>query len=53
MCAEEGMQDFTMSLKSLLDQSLIDRPTAFAVAPNKEALKMAIKGIDVKAPGIL
>ncbi|MAR08870.1 MAG: twitching motility protein PilT [Blastopirellula sp.] len=53
MCAEEGMQDFTMSLKSLLDQELIDRPTAFAVAPNKEALKMAIKGIDVKAPGIL
>ncbi|MCA9201437.1 MAG: Flp pilus assembly complex ATPase component TadA, partial [Planctomycetales bacterium] len=51
--AEDGMQDFTMSLKSLLDQELIDRPTAFAVAPNKDALKMAIKGIDVKAPGII
>lgn len=51
--AEEGMQDFTMSLKSLLDLELIDRPTAFAVAPNKEALKMAIKGIDVSQPGIL
>ena len=50
---EEGMQDFTMSLKGLIDDELIDRPTAFAVAPNKDALKMALKGIDVKAPGIL
>lgn len=51
--AEEGMQDFTMSLKQLIDDELIDRPTAFAVAPNKDALKMALKGIDVKAPGII
>jgi twitching motility protein PilT len=51
--AEEGMQDFTMSLKQLIDDELIDRPTAFTVAPNIEALKMALKGIDVKAPGIL
>jgi twitching motility protein PilT len=51
--AEDGMQDFTMSLKQLIDDELIDRPTAFAVAPNKDALKMALKGIDVKAPGIL
>ncbi|MCP4941558.1 MAG: type IV pilus twitching motility protein PilT [Rubripirellula sp.] len=50
---EDGMQDFTMSLKGLIDDELIDRPTAFAVAPNKDALKMALKGIDVKAPGIL
>jgi twitching motility protein PilT len=50
---EEGMQDFTMSLKQMIDDELIDRPTAFAVAPNKDALKMALKGIDVKAPGIL
>lgn len=49
----EGMQDFTFSLKSLIDQDLIDRPTAFAVAPNKDALKMALKGIDVSQPGIL
>jgi twitching motility protein PilT len=47
------MQDFTMSLKQLLDDQLIDRPTAFAVAPNPDALKMAIKGIEAKAPGIL
>jgi len=51
--AEEGMQDFTMSLKQLIDDELIDRPTAFSVAPNQDALKMALKGIDVSAPGIL
>jgi twitching motility protein PilT len=50
---EEGMQDFTMSLKQLVDEQLIDRPTAFEVAPNREALKMALKGINVSQPGIL
>ena len=49
----EGMQDFTMSLKDLIDKELIDRPTAFEVAPNKDALKMALKGIQVSQPGIL
>ncbi len=51
--AAEGMQDFTMSLKQLIDDELIDRPTAFAVAPNKDALKMALKGIEVSQPGII
>lgn len=51
--AAEGMQDFTMSLKDLIDQELIDRPTAFAVAHNKDALKMALKGINVSQPGII
>jgi twitching motility protein PilT len=51
--AEEGMQDFTMSLKELVERELIDRNTAFSVAPNQDALKMALKGIDVRAPGIL
>ena len=51
--AEEGMQDFTMSLKKLVDDELIDRNTAFSVAPNQEALKMALKGIDVRASSIL
>lgn len=50
---EDGMQDFTMSLKHLVDEGLIDRPTAFEVAPNVEALKMALKGIDVSTPGII
>src|SRR5690606_14182502 len=51
--AEEGMQDFTMSLHKLIESGLIDRPTAFQVAPNKEALKMLLKGIAVSQPGIL
>jgi len=53
MCALEGMMDFTMSLKSLIQMKKIDRATAFEVAPNVEALKMALKGIEVKEPGIL
>ncbi|MFN7730311.1 MAG: twitching motility protein PilT, partial [Pirellula sp.] len=51
--AAEGMQDFTMSLKQLIDDGLIDRPTAFEVAPNPEALKMSLKGINVSQPGII
>jgi len=51
--AAEGMQDFTMSLKDLINKELIDRPTAFAVAPNTDALKMALKGIEVSQPGII
>ncbi len=51
--ASEGMQDFTMSLKDLIEKELIDRETAFEVAPNVDALKMALKGINVSAPGIL
>jgi twitching motility protein PilT len=51
--AADGMQDFTMSLKQLVEDGLIDRPTAFEVAPNVDALKMALKGIQVSQPGIL
>jgi len=50
---EEGMQDFTLSLKQLVEADLIDRATAFEVAPNPETLKMALKGIEVADPGIL
>jgi twitching motility protein PilT len=48
-----GMQDFTMSLKQLVDEELIDREVAMEVAPNREQLKMALKGIEVKDPGII
>lgn len=51
--AEDGMQDFTQSLKKLVDEQLIDRNVAMEVAPNREALKMALKGIDVAQGGIL
>jgi twitching motility protein PilT len=53
MSAREGMQDFTMSLRDLVNRGLIDRQVAFEVAPNVEALKMALKGIEVSQPGIL
>ena len=43
----DGMQDFTQSLKSLIDQQLIDRNDAMEIAPNREALEMALKGIGV------
>ena len=45
--ARDGMQDFTQSLKSLIDQGLIDRHDALEIAPNREALMMALKGIGV------
>jgi len=41
----DGMQDFTQSLKSLIDLGLIDRHDALEIAPNREALVMALKGI--------
>jgi twitching motility protein PilT len=51
--AEDGMQDFTQSLKHLVDTEMIDREVALEVAPNREALKMALKGIDVSQGGII
>ncbi|MDR3633408.1 MAG: PilT/PilU family type 4a pilus ATPase [Isosphaeraceae bacterium] len=50
---EEGMQDFTESLRQLCVAEKIERSTAFEVAPNVEQLKMALKGITVAQPGIL
>ncbi|HWE40701.1 MAG TPA: PilT/PilU family type 4a pilus ATPase [Isosphaeraceae bacterium] len=50
---EEGMQDFTESLRKLVVEEKIERATAFEVAPSVETLKMALKGITVAQPGIL
>jgi twitching motility protein PilT len=50
---EEGMMDFTESLRQLVSNEKIDRATAFEVAPSAEALKMALKGITLAQPGIL
>ncbi len=49
----EGMLDFTESLRLLVETEMVDKATALEVAPNPEALKMALKGIKVAAPGIL
>jgi twitching motility protein PilT len=50
---DEGMRDFTMSLHDMVLRGLIDRATAFEVAPNPEALKMALKGIVLKESAML
>ncbi len=50
---EEGMQLFNDSLQDFIEREYIDRATAFEVSPNVEELKMALKGINVKAAGIL
>ncbi len=50
---QEGMLDFTESLTQLVLGGLVDRAAAIEVAPNPEALKMALKGIKVATPGIL
>jgi twitching motility protein PilT len=49
----EGMLDFTESLTQLVQKEWVDRSEALEVAPNPEALKMALKGIKVATPGIL
>jgi twitching motility protein PilT len=53
MCFQEGMVDFTENLRQLVERGDIDKATALEVAPNKEQLVMALKGIKVSTPGIL
>lgn len=50
---QEGMIDFNENLTQLVLNGYVDRGTALEVAPNPEALKMALKGIRVSQPGIL
>lgn len=52
-CQNEGMQDFTESLRSLVERELIDLDTALTYATNKEELRMALKGIRATAGAIL
>ena len=49
----EGMLDFTESLRQLVERGDVDKAAALEVAPNPEALKMALKGIKVAASGLL
>lgn len=49
----EGMQLFNDSLYFFLKREMISRSDAFEVSPNAEELKMMLKGIDVKASGML
>jgi twitching motility protein PilT len=52
-CTNEGMQDFTDSLCELVNKEYIEFKVAMEYAPNKEELKMALKGIRSAASGIL
>ena len=53
MCKQEGMQLFNDSLYEFIQKEYISRAAAFEISPNVEELKMKLKGIDVKAAGIL
>jgi twitching motility protein PilT len=50
---EEGMVDFTESLRQLVVAEKIERATAFENANNPELLRMALKGITLPEQGIL
>jgi twitching motility protein PilT len=49
---QEGMQDFTTALKDRVEADMITREAAFEVAPNPDALKMALKGIKLPVSGL-
>jgi twitching motility protein PilT len=50
---EEGMQDLTYNLCELVNNGSIDPKEAYKQAPNKDELKMALKGIKTTTGGIL
>jgi len=50
---EEGMQDLTDNLCDLVKDGSIDPKDAYKYAPNKDELKMALKGIRTTSSGIL
>jgi twitching motility protein PilT len=52
-CQQEGMQDLTDHLCKLVKDGSIDPKDAYNYAPNKDELKMALKGIRTSTSGIL
>ncbi len=52
-CQHEGMQDITYHLSEMIKEGMVDPKDAFRCAPNKEELKMALKGIKTTASSIL
>ena len=51
--AEEGMIDFTESLKNLVLKGFVEMKEALEAAPSEETLRMALKGIRMGSHGIL
>lgn len=52
VCENEGMQDFTKALVDRVEGEMITRESAFEIAPNPDALKMALKGIKLPVSGL-
>lgn len=52
-CEREGMQDFTNNLSKVVLDGTVDPKVAMDFAPNKEELKMAMKGIRTVSSGIM
>ena len=50
---EEGMVDFTESMRQLVVAEKVERAVAFENAPNPELLRMVLKGITLPEAGIL
>jgi twitching motility protein PilT len=52
-CQNEGMMDYTESLRSLVMEEWVELKVALEYAPNVDELKMALKGIKTSTSGIL
>jgi twitching motility protein PilT len=52
-CREEGMRDYTYSLCELVLGQKVLREVALDVAPSRESLLSALKGIDTGASGVI
>jgi len=52
-CQEEGMQDLTYNLCKIVQDGYVDPKEAYKQAPNKEELRMAIKGVRTTSSGLM
>jgi len=52
-CQNEGMQDITFNMAELIKDGSVDPQDAYNYVPNKEELRMALKGIRSTSSGIL
>lgn len=50
---EEGMASFTAALADLVKKEWVSLQTAMDFAPNREALSSSLKGLEVKAQGLV
>ncbi len=49
---EQGMLTWTQSFAALVNQGYVEKKVAREYAPNRDALEMALKGIDIAQPSI-